>query len=80
MTNLQDHNWRKLFDEAIAEDDLSRLQYRINATETAMFMRIQAISDAPIDETERKEIHTALKRLRALQVSKLNFPRLPDEY
>ena len=80
MTNFQDHNWHKLFDEAIAEKDLSQLQYRINAAETAMFMRMQAISNAHGDETERKEIHAASNRLRALQVSKLNFPRLPDEY
>jgi hypothetical protein len=41
MTNSQDHNWHKLFDEAIAEKDLSQLLYRINAAETAMFMRMK---------------------------------------
>src|ERR1700722_14621226 len=78
MMNSQDHNWRKLFDEATAESDLSQLQSRINAAETAMFMRMQAISNAHRDETELKEMHAALKRLRTLQISKLNFPRLPD--
>jgi hypothetical protein len=62
-----DHpDWQKPYLEALVADD-SELQERIIAAETAIFNRLQAISQSSENQAERQAIADALRALRVLK-------------
>jgi hypothetical protein len=68
-----DHpEWQKPYFEALVADD-SELQERIIAAETAIFDRLQAISQSFQNQAEREAIADALRALRVLKRNKLDY-------
>jgi hypothetical protein len=70
---LEYPEWQKPYLEALIADD-SKLQGLITAAETAIFNRLQAISQSPHKQVEREAIADALRALRVLKRNKLNYP------
>jgi hypothetical protein len=60
--------------QALLELDTEKLRGRVAAAETAIFNRLQAISQGSNHTAERQAIEDALASLRALKRDNLGFP------
>ncbi len=70
MIDLKVQDWRKPFQDAIAETDARRLPMVIAEAETIIFTRWQTLEGTPNERSERVAIHNALNELRALKSPK----------
>lgn len=72
--NLRFPDWQPQFYAALLDTDLQRLQQRILRAEEAIFIRRQALINAPNADEEREAMDDATRQLRVIQVEKLNYP------
>ena len=66
--------WQNEFRAALLELDQEKLRERVAAAETAIFNRLQAISQGSNHTAERQAIEDALASLRVLKRDNLGFP------
>jgi len=66
--------WQNEYQAALVELDLKRLPERVAAAESAIFNRIQVISQSSDHQAERQTIDDALAALRILKRDELGFP------
>jgi len=66
--------WQHLYLAALVELDPKTLLERVTAAETAIFNRLQGISQNPDNHAERQAIDDALASLRILKRDNLGFP------
>lgn len=66
--------WQNDYEAALAEPDRERLAERVAAAETAIFIRLQTISQSADNRAERQAIENAAAILRVLKRDKLGFP------
>jgi hypothetical protein len=66
--------WQNEYAAALLEFDDKCLRERVAAAETAIFKRLQQISQDSDHHAERKIIEDALESLRCLQTHDLGFP------
>jgi hypothetical protein len=66
--------WQNEYQSALLELDRKKLPERVVASETAIFNRLQAISQSSDHQTERQAIDDALTALRVLKRENLGFP------
>ena len=65
---------------ALLESDPQNVESKILAAETAIFVLFQELASVNGEATdERRALNDALHTMRALQVAKLHYPRLPGE-
>lgn len=67
-------DWQNEFLAALVELDNEKLLELVQAAETAIFNRLQVISQTPDNQAERQAIEDALTSLRWLKRDKLGFP------
>jgi hypothetical protein len=67
-------DWQPEYLAALVELDSKTLFERVIAAETAIFNRLQSISQKPDSHAERQAIEDALAGLRALKRDNLGFP------
>ena len=67
-------DWQNEYVAALFEFDGEKLLQRVEAAETAIFNRLQALSRSPENQAERQAIDDALAALRVLKRDKLGFP------
>ena len=67
-------DWQREFEAALAEVDPQKLPQRVKAAEGAIFLRQQALSDAPDHRAEQQAIADAMRKLRLIQTEKLGYP------
>jgi len=67
-------HWQNEYEAALLEPEPERLFDRIQAAETAIFERLQEISQNSDHHTERQVIEDALAALRVLKRDELGFP------
>jgi hypothetical protein len=65
--------WQNEYRAALVELDREKLPERSAASETAIFNRLQAISQSSADQAERQAIEDALSALRSLKSENLGF-------
>jgi len=65
--------WQADYHAALVELDPEKLQERVEAAETAIFKRLQAISQNSDHTAERQAIQDALAGLRVLKQESLGF-------
>ena len=81
MTDFKYPSGQKPYEEALIEFDSELLQKKIEATENAIFLRFQELAGTNGQaHGERLALNDALRALRALQVNRLHYPKVPDEY
>ena len=66
--------WQNQYQAALVEFDREKLSERLAAAETAIFNRLQTISQSSDHQAERQAIEDALAGLRVLMREKLSFP------
>jgi MoxR-like ATPase len=66
--------WQNEYAAALVELDREKLAERVAASETAIFNRLQAISQSSDHHAERQAIKDALTALRVLKRESLGFP------
>ena len=66
--------WQQEYQAALLELDPAKLPQRVEAAETAIFKRLQTISQGSDCKAERQAIEDALASLRVLKKEKLAFP------
>ena len=66
--------WQNEYAAALVELDVKKLPERIAAAETAIFNRLQVISQSSDHQAERQAIEDALAALRVLKRDELGFP------
>ena len=66
--------WQNDYAAALVELDLKKLPERVAAAETAIFNRLQAISQSSDHQAERQATEDALAALRVLKRDELGFP------
>jgi hypothetical protein len=66
--------WQHDYQAALLELDSEKLPQRVEAAETAIFKRLQSISQSSDSKAERQAIEDALASLRVLKQEKLAFP------
>jgi hypothetical protein len=66
--------WQHDYQAALLELDPEKLAQRVEAAETAIFKRLQTISQGPDSNAERQAIEDAVASLRVLKQEKLAFP------
>jgi hypothetical protein len=66
--------WQTEYQSALVELDREKLAKRVEASETAIFNRLQAISESSDHQAERQAIEDALTALRVLKRESLGFP------
>ena len=67
-------DWQNEYVAALFEFDGEKLLERVKAAETAIFNRLQALSQSPANQAERQAIDDALAALRVLKRENLGFP------
>ncbi len=67
-------HWQREFDAAIVEGDPQTLRQRVDAAETAIFLRSQALVGNAQGHEEQQAISEAIRTLRAIQKEKLGYP------
>jgi len=66
--------WQHEYQAAVLELDRKKLAERVAASETAIFNRLQVISQSSDHQAERQAIEDALAALRVLKRENLGFP------
>ena len=66
--------WQYEYQAALVEVDREKLHQQVQAAETAIFKRLQQLSQNADDFVERQVIEDALHSLRALKRDELGFP------
>ena len=66
--------WQNEYQAAVAELDREKLSQRVEAAETAIYQRLQQISQRSDHSAERQAIEDAMAGLRILKRDKLGFP------
>ena len=66
--------WQNEYAAALLETNPQELSGRVEAAETAIFNRIQTISQSSDHQAERQAIEDALTALRVLKRENLGFP------
>jgi hypothetical protein len=80
VTNLLYPSWQISYQEVLLESDPQKVESKMLAAETAIFLRFQELASVNSESTdERSALSDALRTLRTLQVDKLNYPKLPGE-
>jgi hypothetical protein len=71
---MDQNEWYSVYSAALLELNPTRLRALIHDAETAIFSRIQSLSEDPNSNHERETIAGALSNLRALQRNMLRYP------
>lgn len=71
--------WQEAYAAAVLETHPKRLNEKLHSAEGAIFLRLQELAGDSDHSGERTQIADAIRRIRSLQVTKLNFPRIPNE-
>jgi len=79
MTEVKYPSWQVPYQAALLETNVEKLKIKAGETETAIFLRVQALNGSSDHHAERQAIQDALAALRLLQTEKLGYPRLPRE-
>ncbi|PYY13449.1 MAG: hypothetical protein DMG61_13320 [Acidobacteria bacterium] len=66
--------WQNEYQAALLELDREKLANRVMAAETAIFNRLQSMSQGTDYQAERQAIEDALASLRVLKRDSLGFP------
>jgi hypothetical protein len=66
--------WQPAYQAALLELDPKQLMGRVTVAETAIFNRLQALSNSTDSQAERHAIEDALGGLRILKRENLGFP------
>ena len=66
--------WQPEYLAALLEPDTEKLRERVAAAETAIFNRLQAISQGSNHTAERQALEDAFASLRVLKRDNLGFP------
>jgi hypothetical protein len=74
MSDLEYPEWQEPYRAALLELDAERLVQRVNAAETAIYLRLQELRMSSDGFLERKAIQDALNGLHVLQTKRLKFP------
>ena len=72
--NIKYPHWQREFEAALLEGDPQTLRQRVDAAETAIFLRSQALVGNALGHAERQAISDAIRTLRAIQKEKLGYP------
>src|SRR5205823_8734788 len=72
--NIVYPEWQHEYQAALLELDTEKLRERVAAAETAIFNRLQAISQGSNHTAERQAIEDAFASLRVLKRDNLGFP------
>ena len=67
-------HWQREFEAVFVEGDPQTLRQRVDAAESALFLRLQALAESAGRNEERQAISEAMKTLRAIQREKLGYP------
>lgn len=67
-------SWQNEYQAALVEVNSAMLPQRVEAAETAIFKRLQQLSQSADDFAERLVIEDALNSLRVLKRDELGFP------
>jgi hypothetical protein len=71
---MDQNEWYSVYSAALLELNPTKLRTLIHDAETAIFSRIQSLSEDPDSNHERETIADALSNLRALQRNMLRYP------
>jgi len=66
--------WQHEYKSAVVEVDRKKLKERVEAAETAIYKRLQQLSQSSDDLAEKQVIEDALHGLRVLKRDELGFP------
>ena len=66
--------WQNEYQAAVVELDREKLSQRVEAAETSIYKRLQAISQSSDCRAEHQAIEDALGALRVLKRNELGFP------
>jgi hypothetical protein len=72
--NVLYQEWQNEYRAALLEVDRGKLSERVAAAETAIYERLQQISQDPDRRAEHQAIEDALAGLRLLKRERLGFP------
>ena len=72
-------HWQNEYQAAIVELDREKLSQRVEAAETAIYTRLQQISQRSDHSAERQAIEDAVAGLRILKEGQSGFSRLGKE-
>jgi hypothetical protein len=70
---MDQNEWYRVYSAALLELNPLKLRTLIHDAETAIFSRIQTLSEGPDSNRERETIGGALSNLRALQWNMLRY-------
>jgi hypothetical protein len=74
MKKLRYPEWQQPYEAALLEFDPTKLQELVTAAETAIFVRLQALSASPVGHEERQAIADATSALFTIKREILKFP------
>ena len=74
-TSQSNHVWRAIYANAVAEKNPEKLREKVTAAETAIFQRLQELTQESDSSGERSDLQKAAEALLALKTNTLKFPR-----
>jgi hypothetical protein len=75
MTELR-FPWEKPLLEAQSENDLQKLASKVEAAETAIFLRLSEVSNSRAGQQELEALQRAARELLIIKNEKLRWPRV----
>ena len=72
--NIKYPHWQREFEAALLEGDPQTLRQRVDAAETVIFLRSQALVGSAQGHAEQQALSDAIRTLRAIQKEKLGYP------
>ena len=72
-------HWQREFEAALLEGDPQTLRQRVDAAESAIFLRSQALVESAQGKAEQQASSDAVRTLRAIQTEKLGYPNWNQE-
>jgi hypothetical protein len=78
MDEPQNATWQKTLQEALAENDPAKLRLKLEATETAIFLRVQELAQSPDGHEESEAIRRACREIAKMQTERLKWPSAFD--
>jgi hypothetical protein len=67
-------SWKETYQKTQRENDKTKLSDLVVATETAMFTRLQELSNSPGHHNERRELEAATRSLLRIKTDRLGWP------
>ena len=73
-------HWRRYLQDAARENDANELVNKVSEAKMAIILRYRELTETGDSQEERQALRKAVRVLRSIEVKRLGFPMIKDEF